>query len=103
MVPLVAALALAASPIRVERDLHYATGPEQVLDAYVVPNARRAVVLNHGGGFHSGSKESPDPTSAARARRGFGRSRRTRSSAPATPRCPSPTRRTSSCHSGRRQ
>lgn len=71
MVPLVAALAIAASPIRVERDLHYAPGSEQVLDAYVAPNARRAVVLIHGGGFHSGSKESLDPTALRFAQSGW--------------------------------
>jgi acetyl esterase/lipase len=71
MVPLVAALAIAASPIRVERDLHYAPGPEQVLDAYVAPNAPRAVVLIHGGGFHSGSKESLDPTALRFAQSGW--------------------------------
>ena len=62
MVPLVAALALAVAPIRVERDIHYGPGSQQTLDAYLAPGARRAVVLVHGGGFHSGSKESLDPT-----------------------------------------
>src|SRR5437763_15792460 len=71
MVPLVAALALAASPIRVERDLHYGPRPQQVLDAYVVPGAPRAVVLVHGGGFHSGSKESLDPTALRFAQSGW--------------------------------
>jgi hypothetical protein len=42
-----------------------------VLDAYVAPNARRAVVLIHGGGFHSGSKESLDPTALRFAQSGW--------------------------------
>ena len=71
MVPLVAALALAVAPIRVERDLHYGPGSQQTLDAYLAPGARRAVVLVHGGGFHSGSKESLDPTALRFAQNGW--------------------------------
>src|SRR5438128_10757915 len=71
MVPLVAALALAASPIRVERDLHYGPRQQQTLDAYVVSGSPRAVVLIHGGGFHSGSKESLDPTALRFAQNGW--------------------------------
>src|SRR2546421_9622063 len=41
MVPLVAALALTVTPIRVERDLHYGPGAQQTLDAYRSPGARR--------------------------------------------------------------
>src|SRR5438876_4415707 len=71
MVPLVAALAIAVAPIRAERDLHYGPGPQQTLDTYLAPGARRAVVLVHGGGFHSGSMESLDPTALRFARNGW--------------------------------
>ena len=71
MVPLVAALALSVAPIRAERDLQYGPGPQQTLDTYLAPGARRAVVLVHGGGFHSGSKESLDPTALRFAQNGW--------------------------------
>src|ERR687887_2084532 len=71
MAPFLAALALAAAPIHVERDLHYGASDQQTLDAYVAPGARRAVVLIHGGGWHSGSKESLDPTALRFARSGW--------------------------------
>jgi acetyl esterase/lipase len=71
MAPLLAALALAASPIHVERNLHYGRSAEQTLDAYVDSGAHRAVVLIHGGGWHSGSKESLDPTALRFARSGW--------------------------------
>src|SRR5438128_184043 len=71
MATFLAALALAASPIHVERNLHYGCSDQQALDAYVAPGARRAVVLIHGGGFHSGSKESLDPTALRFARNGW--------------------------------
>jgi acetyl esterase/lipase len=71
MAPLLAALALAAAPIHVERDLHYGRSAEQTLDAYVAPAARRAVVLIHGGGWRAGSKESLDPTALRFARAGW--------------------------------
>src|SRR2546423_14113779 len=41
MVPLVAALALTVTPIRVERDLHDGPGAQQTLDAYRSPGTRR--------------------------------------------------------------
>src|SRR5438270_1821617 len=41
MVPLVAALALTVTPIRVERTLYYGPGAQQTLDAYRSPGARR--------------------------------------------------------------
>ncbi|HEX6680062.1 MAG TPA: alpha/beta hydrolase [Gaiellaceae bacterium] len=71
MVPLVASLALAVAPIHVERGLHYGPGPQQTLDAYVVSGSPRAVVLIHGGGFHSGSKESLDATALRFAQSGW--------------------------------
>jgi acetyl esterase/lipase len=71
MAPLLAALALAAAPIHVERDLHYGRSDQQTLDAYVAPGARRAVVLIHGGGWHSGSKKSLDPTALRFAQSGW--------------------------------
>lgn len=71
MAPLLAALALAAAPIHVERNLHYGRSAEQTLDAYVAPGARRAVVLIHGGGWRAGSKESLDPTALRFARSGW--------------------------------
>src|ERR687887_460315 len=71
MAPFLAALALAAAPIHVERDLHYGASDRQTLDAYVAPGAHRAVVLIHGGGWHSGSKESLDPTALRFARNGW--------------------------------
>ena len=71
MATLLAALALAVTPVHVERDLRYGRSSLQTLDAYVAPGARRAVVLVHGGGFHSGSKESLDPTAFRFARNGW--------------------------------
>jgi acetyl esterase len=71
MVALVAALALAVPSIHVERDLHYGPSPQQTLDAYVASGSPRAVVLIHGGGFHSGSKESLDPTALRFAQSGW--------------------------------
>ena len=71
MAPLLAALALATAPIHVECDVHYGRSDQQTLDAYVVPGARRAVVLIHGGGWHAGSKESLDPTALRFAQRGW--------------------------------
>jgi acetyl esterase/lipase len=71
MAPLLAALALAAAPIHVERNLHYGRSAEQTLDAYVAPGARRAVVLIHGGGWRAGSKESLDPTALRFAQSGW--------------------------------
>src|SRR5947207_2192374 len=69
MVPLVAALAV--PPIHVEHDLHYGPSPQQTLDVYVASGRPRAVVLIHGGGFHSGSKESLDPTALRFAQSGW--------------------------------
>src|ERR671935_918421 len=71
MAPVLAALALAVAPTHVRRDLHYGGSDQQTLDAYVAPGARRAVVLIHGGGWHSGSKESLDPTALRFARNGW--------------------------------
>src|SRR5919109_457660 len=71
MAPILAALALAAAPIHVERDVHYGRSTEQTLDAYLAPGARRAVVLIHGGGWHSGSKESLDATALRFAQNGW--------------------------------
>src|SRR5919198_4678669 len=71
MAPFLAALALAAAPIHVERDLRYGSSDQQTLDAYVAPGARRAVVLIHGGGWHSGSKESLDSTALRFAQSGW--------------------------------
>src|ERR671935_1154807 len=71
MAPVLAALALAAAPIHVERDVHYGRSDQHTLDAYLAPGARRAVVLIHGGGWHSGSKESLDPTALRFARNGW--------------------------------
>src|SRR5919201_455408 len=71
MAPILAALAPGAGPIHVGRDLRYGRSDQQTLDAYVAPGARRAVVLIHGGGFHSGSKESLDPTALRFARAGW--------------------------------
>src|SRR5919108_2659692 len=71
MAPLLAVLALAAAPIHVERDVHYGRSKQQTLDAYVVPAARRAVVLIRGGGWHSGSKESVDATALRFAQNGW--------------------------------
>jgi enterochelin esterase-like enzyme len=53
MAPLLAALALATVPIHVERDVHYGRS------------------LIHGGGWHSGSKESLDPTALRFAQNGW--------------------------------
>src|ERR671935_426691 len=71
MAPVLAALALAVAPIHVERDLHYGSSDQQTLDACVAPGARRAVVLIHGGGWHSGSKESLDATALRFAQNGW--------------------------------
>ena len=70
MIAFVAA-ALVAAPVQVERNLHYGRRPQQTLDAFVAPGARRAVVLIHGGGWDAGSKESLDPTALRFARSGW--------------------------------
>jgi acetyl esterase/lipase len=46
------------SGVRVERDIHYASDPRQVLDIFVPENARQApvVVFVHGGAFTRGAK-----------------------------------------------